>query len=139
MINLENISTFPLKGMRIGVMGESFLSFVEPVVSDCIKYSVQKFRDLGATVEIIPVKTNWMDICLSAYYTIATAEASSNLARYDGVRYMEGNQQYWGKSDSVVENNPNTSWYDTLQRRVNQFRKNNFGNEVFKVFMRSDC
>ena len=75
-----------VQGLRVGVV-EEWLSMegTEPGVRDAFQAGLSALERLGAT--IVPVKLPHADYALSAYYLIAPAEASSNLARYDGVRY----------------------------------------------------
>ncbi len=75
-----------VEGLRVGVV-ESWLSMdgLQPGVRDAVASAIARLEGLGATVE--PVELPHADYALSAYYLIAPAEASSNLARYDGVRY----------------------------------------------------
>lgn len=74
-----------LAGVRIGVPKEYFLAGMNPEVEAAVKSSIETFRSLGA--EIVDVSLPHADKALAVYYIIASAEASSNLARYDGVRY----------------------------------------------------
>ncbi len=74
-----------LKGIRIGVLKELVGDGLESEVKTATESSIKTFRDLGATVEEVSVEL--IDIALPVYYIIATAEASANLARFDGVRY----------------------------------------------------
>jgi aspartyl-tRNA(Asn)/glutamyl-tRNA(Gln) amidotransferase subunit A len=72
-------------GLRVGVVAESFGEGVEPDVRTSVRSSVNRLAALGA--EVGDVSLPHADYALSAYYLIAPSEASSNLARYDGVRY----------------------------------------------------
>jgi aspartyl-tRNA(Asn)/glutamyl-tRNA(Gln) amidotransferase subunit A len=72
-------------GLRIGVVAGSLGEGVEPGVRDAVQTSIERLAALGA--EIGEVALPHTDYALSAYYLIAPSEASSNLARYDGVRY----------------------------------------------------
>jgi aspartyl-tRNA(Asn)/glutamyl-tRNA(Gln) amidotransferase subunit A len=74
-----------LKGIRLGVPEELSGEGIEPGVLAAFRSSLELARELGATVE--PMQLPYAPHALSAYYLIAPAEASSNLARYDGVRY----------------------------------------------------
>ncbi|MBI4260201.1 MAG: Asp-tRNA(Asn)/Glu-tRNA(Gln) amidotransferase subunit GatA [Actinobacteria bacterium] len=74
-----------VRGLRIGVLEEGFGEGVEPGVRDRIGEAVDRLAALGA--EIGEATLPHAGYTLSAYYLIAPAEASSNLARYDGVRY----------------------------------------------------
>jgi aspartyl-tRNA(Asn)/glutamyl-tRNA(Gln) amidotransferase subunit A len=74
-----------LDGIRLGVPEDLTGEGVEPGVMERFEATLQIARDLGATVERVALPH--ADYGLSAYYVLAPAEASSNLARYDGVRY----------------------------------------------------
>jgi aspartyl-tRNA(Asn)/glutamyl-tRNA(Gln) amidotransferase subunit A len=74
-----------LHGMRIGVPHEYFGEGLDPEVRAVVMHGIDVFREAGA--EIIQVSLPRTDYCVAVYYLIATAEASSNLARYDGVSY----------------------------------------------------
>ncbi|MBI2237448.1 MAG: Asp-tRNA(Asn)/Glu-tRNA(Gln) amidotransferase subunit GatA [Actinobacteria bacterium] len=72
-------------GLRVGVIAEAFGEGVQPGVRDAVRAAVDRLARLGA--EVGEVSLPHTDYALSAYYLIAPSEASSNLARYDGVRY----------------------------------------------------
>jgi aspartyl-tRNA(Asn)/glutamyl-tRNA(Gln) amidotransferase subunit A len=72
-------------GLRIGVVAEAFGEGVEPGVRDRVRAAVDRLESLGASVGEASLPHS--GYALSAYYLIAPSEASSNLARYDGVRY----------------------------------------------------
>lgn len=74
-----------VKGLRIGVSRALLGEGVHPEVSAAIERSMGFYRDLGA--EIVDVDLPHAKYAIAVYYIIATAEASSNLARFDGVRY----------------------------------------------------
>src|SRR5918995_2521854 len=74
-----------LRGVRLGVPDELTGEGIEPGVQATFQETLDVARELGATVE--PCRLPHAPHALSAYYLIAPAEASSNLARYDGVRY----------------------------------------------------
>jgi aspartyl-tRNA(Asn)/glutamyl-tRNA(Gln) amidotransferase subunit A len=74
-----------LDGIRLGVPEDLTGEGIEPGVMARFEATLQLAQELGATVERIPLPH--ADFGLSAYYVIAPAEASSNLARFDGVRY----------------------------------------------------
>ena len=74
-----------LKGMTIGLPREYFVSGMDPEVEAAVQAAVECCRSLGArTVEVSLPHTEY---AIAVYYVIATAEASANLARFDGVRY----------------------------------------------------
>ena len=77
--------TGELKGLKIGLPKEYFVDGLDDDVRKAVEQAVVTYRDLGA--EIIEVSLPHTAYAVACYYLIATAEASSNLARYDGVRY----------------------------------------------------
>lgn len=77
--------TGDIKGMRIGIPKEYFVEGMQPEVEQAVKAAIAKFEELGAICE--PCSLPHTEYALPTYYLIAPAEASSNLARYDGVRY----------------------------------------------------
>lgn len=77
--------TGDLKGIRVGVPPECFAEGLDPEVRSAVEAGIQKLADRGAT--IVEVNLPHMKYVIAVYYIIATAEASSNLARFDGVRY----------------------------------------------------
>lgn len=74
-----------LRGLRVGVPREYFPSELHPRVLPALRRALERLRDRGAT--LVSVSLPSTPYALSAYYVIASAEASSNLARYDGVRF----------------------------------------------------
>jgi aspartyl-tRNA(Asn)/glutamyl-tRNA(Gln) amidotransferase subunit A len=72
-------------GLRVGVIREAFGEGVEPGVASSVRAAVDRLEGLGASIGEVSLPHT--DYALSAYYLIAPSEASSNLARYDGVRY----------------------------------------------------
>ncbi len=74
-----------LRGVRIGVPREYFIDGIEPEVEAKIRDAIQVLRELGA--EIKEVSLPHTEYALPVYYLIAPAEASANLARYDGIRF----------------------------------------------------
>jgi aspartyl-tRNA(Asn)/glutamyl-tRNA(Gln) amidotransferase subunit A len=74
-----------LQGMRIGVPNEYFAQGIEAGVEKAVRTALDVLADLGA--ELVQISLPHTEYSIPIYYLIATAEASSNLARYDGVRY----------------------------------------------------
>ncbi|AFQ44917.1 Asp-tRNA(Asn)/Glu-tRNA(Gln) amidotransferase subunit GatA [Desulfosporosinus meridiei] len=74
-----------IKGLKIGIPREYFGAGIDPEVAKGIQAGIQTLIDLGA--EVAECTLPHTEYAIPAYYLIATAEASSNLARYDGVRY----------------------------------------------------
>jgi aspartyl-tRNA(Asn)/glutamyl-tRNA(Gln) amidotransferase subunit A len=75
----------PIHGLKIGVAKEYFGEGLEPETRKAIEAAIQKLARLGC--EIVEVSLPHTKYAIPAYYLVATAEASSNLARFDGVRY----------------------------------------------------
>ena len=75
----------PLTGLRIGLPKQYFTEQLNPAIADAIRTAVGEMEKLGAVVKEIELPNS--ELALSAYYVIAPAEASTNLSRFDGVRY----------------------------------------------------
>jgi aspartyl-tRNA(Asn)/glutamyl-tRNA(Gln) amidotransferase subunit A len=75
----------PVNGLRIGVAKEYFGSGLDAEVRAAVEAAIQALAAKGC--EIVPVSLPHTEYAIPAYYIVATAEASANLARYDGVRY----------------------------------------------------
>jgi len=75
----------PLTGIRIGVPEDYFGEGIDPEVREKVLAGIALLEKLGA--KRIPLQMPHTDYAIATYYIVATAEASSNLARYDGVRY----------------------------------------------------
>ncbi len=74
-----------LEGTRIGVPKEYFIEGTQVEVEGAVRKSIQQLKELGA--EIIPISLPHTEYAIPAYYILAPAEASANLARFDGIRY----------------------------------------------------
>ena len=74
-----------IEGLRLGVPAEYFIDGMDPEVEQAVRAAIATLEKLGARTE--PVSLPHTEYGLAAYYVIAPAEASSNLARYDGVKY----------------------------------------------------
>ena len=87
----------PLAGLRIGLPKEYFSAGLNPEVGKAVALALAEYRKLGAiTVDISLPKT---ELSVPVYYVLAPAEASSNLARFDGVRYGYRAPEYAGLTD----------------------------------------
>ncbi len=75
----------PVHGLKLGVAKEYFGEGLDDEVRQAVETAIDKLKGLGC--EIVPVSLPHTPYAIPTYYLIATAEASSNLARYDGVRY----------------------------------------------------
>ena len=77
--------TGEVKGLKLGLAREYMVGGLDPQVKQAIEAAVQQFLKLGA--EVVDVSLPHTEYAVATYYIIATAEASANLARFDGVRY----------------------------------------------------
>lgn len=77
--------TGDIKGLRIGIPKEYFVSGIQPEVERSVREAVGQLENNGADLKEISLPHT--DYAVAVYYVVATAEASSNLARYDGMRY----------------------------------------------------
>lgn len=75
----------PLKGLRVGLPKEYFSAGLDASIADTIAAAVKQLQALGAQVKDISLPN--AELAIPAYYVIASAEASSNLSRFDGVRF----------------------------------------------------
>jgi aspartyl-tRNA(Asn)/glutamyl-tRNA(Gln) amidotransferase subunit A len=94
----------PVRGMKLGVAKEYFGEGLDDKVRQAVEAAIDKLKGLGC--EIVPVSLPHTPYAIPTYYLIATAEASSNLARYDGVRYSHRargvktlSEMYWRSRD----------------------------------------
>jgi aspartyl-tRNA(Asn)/glutamyl-tRNA(Gln) amidotransferase subunit A len=107
----EQAGAKPLTGLRIGVPTEYFGQGLHDEVRLAIEAALTQFEALGA--QRITISLPHTELAIPAYYVIASAEASSNLARYDGVRYGHRSANY-----------------DDLEQMISRSRAEGFGQEV---------
>ena len=105
----------PVSGMRIGVPDEYFAAGLDPEVRTKVEAGIALLEKIGC--KRVSIRLPHTDYAIATYYIIATAEASSNLARYDGVRY--------GLRTSAP----------TLSEMYRKTRRNGFGAEVKRRIM----
>jgi len=74
-----------VRGLKIGIPKEYFVEGMQPAVEAAVRQAVAEFAALGA--QPVPISLPHTEYAIATYYLIATAEASSNLARYDGMKY----------------------------------------------------
>ncbi len=74
-----------LQGLKIGLPKEFFSNDIDPEIAQQVQHAIKEYEALGATVKEISLPNT--HLAIPAYYIIAPAEASSNLSRFDGVRY----------------------------------------------------
>lgn len=90
-----------VKGLKIGIAKEFFALGMDSDVEVAIKNALDFYKQNGA--EIVDVSLKNIDLALSAYYIISSAEASSNLGRFDGIRYGYRAQEYKDLVDLYVK------------------------------------
>lgn len=103
-----------VKGLRIGIPFEYFSEGLDREIAERIQSCIGFLRKSGA--EIISIALPHTRFAISTYYIIATAEASSNLARYDGIRY--GLSIRGGDLESVYRNTRAEGFGDEVTRRI---------------------
>ena len=81
----KNTGPQPLKGLKLGLAKEYMIGGLDPEVDAAMQAAVKQYQALGA--EVVEVSLPHSDYAAATYYIIAPAEASANLARFDGVRY----------------------------------------------------
>ena len=89
--------TGDIRGLRVGLPKEYFIEGLQPEVKTAVEAAVAQLEALGA--QVVPISLPNTDKALPVYYLVATAEASANLARFDGVRFG-----YSAHADSMFEN-----------------------------------
>jgi aspartyl-tRNA(Asn)/glutamyl-tRNA(Gln) amidotransferase subunit A len=104
-----------VNNLRLGLPREYFVTGIQPEVEQAVRTAVRVLEELGA--EVVEVSLPHTEYAIPAYYLVATAEASSNLARYDGLRYGRRSS-----GDGLL---------DTYQRT----REEGFGTEVKRRIM----
>ena len=104
-----------LQGMRIGIPKEYFIEGLDAEVGKTVLHGIELLREAGA--ETVEVSLPHTDYCVAVYYLIAPAEASSNLARYDGVKY--GFRETTSKTLlGMYRNTRSQGFGDEVKRRI---------------------
>ena len=104
-----------LKGMKIGVPKEYFIEGTQPETAEAVKAAIGVLKNLGAEIDDISLPHT--EYAIATYYIIAPAEASSNLARYDGVKYGYRKDE----GDGLIElykASRSEGFGDEVQRRI---------------------
>jgi aspartyl-tRNA(Asn)/glutamyl-tRNA(Gln) amidotransferase subunit A len=104
-----------LKGVRIGLPAEYFIKGLDADICQAVEQAVTTCRGLGA--EIVEVGLPHTEFAVACYYLIATAEASSNLARYDGVRFGRRAENPAGLIDMFMQSRAR-GFGDEVKRRI---------------------
>ena len=146
--NLKN----SIQGMKIGVPKEFFGEGINPEVKKSLENSIEEYKKLGAIVEECSLDVS--ESSLAAYYIIACAEASSNLGRFDGIRYGYRAKDYKNLKELFVKSRTegfgkevkrriilgtyvlSSGYYDAFYKKAQKVRtyvKNKF-DECFKKY-----
>jgi aspartyl-tRNA(Asn)/glutamyl-tRNA(Gln) amidotransferase subunit A len=104
-----------VKGLRIGVPREYFAHGIDSGLAALVRAAVESLCEMGATAEECSLPTT--EYALAAYYIIAPAEASSNLARYDGVKYGHRTKAYAGHV-GLTEKTRDEGFGDEVKQRI---------------------
>ena len=104
-----------VKGLRIGIPKEYFGEGINPEVKESVMAVAKKYEELGATVEECSISVT--DYALATYYIIACAEASSNLGRFDGIRYGYRTENYSNLKD-IYRNSRSEGFGSEVKRRI---------------------
>lgn len=104
-----------VRGLKIGVPKEYFGEGINEEVKKSIKQVIEKYKELGATVEECSLDV--ADYALATYYIIACAEASSNLGRFDGIRYGYRTKNYENLRD-IYRNSRSEGFGAEVKRRI---------------------
>jgi len=104
-----------VKGLRIGVPKEYFGDGINDEVKASLKEAIDKYKELGAEVE--ECSFNMSEYTIATYYIISCAEASSNLGRFDGIRYGYRTKNYKTLKD-IYKNSRSEGFGDEVKRRI---------------------
>ena len=112
----ENLDR-PIENLRIGVPVQMMSDRNDPGVNARIEEAIDVYRSMGATITSVDLPLT--DYGISTYYVIAPAEASSNLARYDGIRYGHRCTQQPGETlEDLYSRSRSEGFGDEVQRRI---------------------
>ena len=104
-----------VKGLKIGVPKEYFGEGINPEVKKSIEAVIEKYKELGAIVE--ECSLDIAEYALATYYIIACAEASSNLGRFDGIRYGYRTKNFKSLKD-IYKNSRTEGFGSEVKRRI---------------------
>jgi len=114
LLPASSLASAPLKGVRVGLVRETASAGLQPGVADALRAFAAHATSLGA--EIVDVSLPSFALGLPAYYVIAPAEASSNLARYDGLRF--GPQEARATVGETMSATRGALFGDEVKRRI---------------------
>ncbi|WP_171183809.1 Asp-tRNA(Asn)/Glu-tRNA(Gln) amidotransferase subunit GatA [Alienimonas chondri] len=105
----------PLAGLRVGVVADHFDVGLDKEVADAVQGAIETYRSLGA--EVVNVTLPHSKYSVATYYLIAPSEASSNLARYDGVHYGHRAKKF-GSLEELYERSRGEGFGNEVKRRI---------------------
>ena len=114
-VDAGGTSAKPLKGLKIGLPAQFFGAGCAPDVLAAVRAALAKFERLGAT--LVDVSLPLTELSIPVYYVIAPAEASSNLSRFDGVRYGHRAANYTDLND-MYRKSRSEGFGDEATRRI---------------------
>ena len=106
----------PLQGLRIGVPIEHFAEGLDAEVEKSVRAALDVYRSLGA--QLIDIHLPHSKYAIATYYLVATSEASSNLARYDGVHYGHRSESFGGNLVDMYEASRGEGFGEEVKRRI---------------------
>lgn len=104
-----------IKGLKIGVAKEFFALGMNEEVKNAVENAIEFYKENGA--EIVEVELKNIDLALAVYYVLSSAEASSNLGRFDGIRYGARSNEYKDLTDLYVKSRTN-GFGKEVKRRI---------------------
>ena len=104
-----------VKGLKIGLPKEYFGEGINPEVKNAVMAVAKKYEEMGATIEECSISVT--DYALATYYIIACAEASSNLGRFDGIRYGYRTENFKNLKD-IYRNSRSEGFGKEVKRRI---------------------
>jgi aspartyl-tRNA(Asn)/glutamyl-tRNA(Gln) amidotransferase subunit A len=105
----------PIRGLRIGIPKEFFGDGLAPDVRSAIDAALQTLKDQGAT--LVPISLPRTELAIPVYYIIAQSEASSNLSRFDGVKFGHRAEQYTDLLD-MYKKSRSEGFGEEVKRRI---------------------
>lgn len=113
--NYVNNLAKDIKGLKIGVAKQFFNFEMNEQVKNAVNNAIEFYKNNGA--EIVEVDIKNIDLTLAVYYILSSAEASSNLGRFDGIRYGKRSEEYKDLTDLYVKSRTN-GFGSEVKRRI---------------------
>ncbi|MCP5468288.1 MAG: Asp-tRNA(Asn)/Glu-tRNA(Gln) amidotransferase subunit GatA [Deltaproteobacteria bacterium] len=104
-----------VKGLKVGVPKEYFIDGMDAEVKNAVEAAIKKYEEMGA--QIVEVSLPHTEYAVSTYYILAPAEASSNLARYDGIRYGYRSTEAKNLHETFIKSR-SEGFGDEVKRRI---------------------